>query len=66
MSEVSDKLLRCLREEYQKTGKRTFCTTDMISYLEDPTHFNEAVEQLIKYKYIQDSKYVNCFDLNDV
>ena len=63
MSKVSTQLLQSLRNEYQKTGKKTFSTQDILSYLDDSKDYNQAIDELLRYKLIVESKYKNCFDL---
>lgn len=63
MSQFSDKLLQQLREEHDKTGKLTFSTDEMSSYLENSQELVSAIKELTKYGLIKPSKYVNCFDL---
>lgn len=63
MSQVSTQLLQSLRNEYQKTGKKTFSTQDILSYLDDSKDYNQAIDELLRYKLIVESKYKNCFDL---
>lgn len=63
MSQISDNLLQRLREEHAKTGKTTFDTAELSSYLENSQELSNALKELTKYKLIQPSKYVNCFDL---
>lgn len=63
MSQISDKLLQCLRKECCKTGKTTFDMGEMFSYLENSQELANAIKELTKYGLIKPSKYVNCFDL---
>ena len=63
MSQVSNDLLQHLQIEYQKNGTSTFSTQDILSYLNDPEEYSVAIDELIRYKLIARSKYLNCFDL---
>lgn len=63
MSQISDKLLQYLRDENQKTGKKTFSIQDIISCFDNSEEYNQAIDELLRYKMIAKSAYVNCFDL---
>lgn len=65
MSQTSNDLLQHLRNEHQRNGKSTFSTQDILSYLNDPEEYSAAIDELIRYKSIARSKYLNCFDLLD-
>lgn len=63
MSQISDKLLQHLRNEYQQTGKKTFSIQDILSYLDNSEECSQAIDELLRYKLIANSKYESCFDL---
>jgi len=63
MSPASTHLLQYFREEYQKTGKKTFSTQDIFDYLNDFKEYDKVIDELLRHKMIAKSTYVNCFDL---